>query len=97
MVCGLCGTNINPGFSTCSACGATYEGHGTCLSNLLVFASIPLLLFGFIMTAICFLTEHPAGGLIGIVLIVVAVGVFWLAAKIKGPRSWVPRRVGGGR
>jgi hypothetical protein len=75
MICGLCGTDIKPGFLTCPGCQATY---GTMLTpgGIALFVPAFLLLFvGFKALTI------------GILCLAAAVWILWTIFK-KSPRGW---------
>ncbi len=46
MVCGHCGTDIKPGFKTCTACGAMYLQQLGCLGRLFALVGVLLLASG---------------------------------------------------
>lgn len=89
MLCGFCGTNINPGFNTCTGCGATYKKVSGCFGNLISAFAVMLFFFGFMVIIFSLGIKAFAAGLwIGIPLIVASVGIICLAAK-KAQYQWV--------
>jgi hypothetical protein len=89
MVCGFCGTEINPGFDTCSKCGAVYRkvGGAGCLIGIMGMLSALLFLVG----AIFFGTGHV---LFGLVTFAVGAWIIWMSSKIERKRAtyhWVER------
>lgn len=74
MLCGFCGTNINPGFKTCPACKATYRKILPPLANLAVAFAIFLFLGALLEMAFVNVAA-------GIFLAVVAVVIVWLMQK----------------
>jgi hypothetical protein len=74
MLCGFCGTEVNPGFYTCRACGATYQKTSTWLGKLLL---IPMVGLGFIgpgLILLCFGMDEPRAAL--------PVGVLWIVVEV---------------
>jgi hypothetical protein len=88
MICGLCGTDIKPGFLTCPGCQATY---GTMLTpgGIALFVPAFLLLFvGFMATGEGLTEKHDLKALtIGILCLAAAVWILWTIFK-KSPRGW---------
>jgi len=92
MLCGFCGTNINPGFNTCTGCGATYKKVMGCLGNLISAVAIVLLVFGFMATMLSVVLKEFAGGAwIGVPLIAAGGGFLYLRVK-KAQYQWVRPR-----
>jgi hypothetical protein len=93
MLCGFCGTNINPGFNTCAGCGATYKKVMGCFGNIISGVAVILLFFGLMATILGVALKEFAGGVwIGIPMIGVAVGILYAAVK-TARYQWIrPRR-----
>lgn len=88
MVCGFCGSEINPGFNTCPKCRAKLVkvGGAGCLTNIMGVLSVLLMFLGTIFLA--------TGHLSGLVMWVVGPGILWMSRKIEIKRStyhWVER------
>jgi uncharacterized membrane protein (DUF485 family) len=80
MRCGFCGTDINPGFNTCTGCGATYRKTLPLLANLVVAFAIFLFLAALLVMASTSVSR-------GIFMAVVAVVIVWLMLK-TGRYKW---------
>ncbi len=88
MICGLCGTDIKPGFLTCPGCQATY-GRMFTGWGIAMFVPVCLLLFvGFMATGQGLTERNSFKALaIGILCLAAAVWIFWMVFK-KSPRGW---------
>ena len=83
MVCGQCGTKINPGFNTCPSCGVTYQKSASGLVRTLLFiASVGFLLLGLFFIAYGLIANRaPAAAPFGVLLMAAGAGIAWLINK----------------
>ncbi len=97
MRCGLCGTEINPGYYKCSRCGATYQKTASLLAGiLLAVPAVLLFIFGFFTTVYGLLDKleplsrqhHAPFVPLGIILIA-AGAVLWRLMRKTAPYKWV--------
>ena len=94
MVCGFCGTSINPGFNTCTSCGAIYKKVLGCFGTLIALAAVVVLSFSFAATAVCVMIKGFAGIalLLGVPLMGASGFILWLTLK-TARYKWVPKAV----
>ncbi len=88
MICGLCGTDIKPGFLTCPGCQATYGRMLTGWGIAMFVPELLLLFVGFMATGEGLTEMHSLKALtIGVLCLAAAVWIFWIILK-KSPRGW---------
>ena len=83
MVCGFDATAINPGFSSCPACGATYRKQAGCIGNLFAILGLAIVAAGVI---IILMVQY--GWLLGLLFVAAGGGVVWVAHRLA-PYKWV--------
>ena len=83
MVCGQCGTKINPGFNTCPSCGTTYQKSASGLvSTLLFIASVGFLLLGLVFIAYGVISNGAFAAVpLGIILMAAGAGIVWTVVR----------------
>jgi hypothetical protein len=91
MLCGHCGTAINPGFTTCPACGAVYRRRIGWLTDLSGFMGTVLFAAG--LLPIVFDHNTEASVWLGIGCSALGALLFMLARRQKGrtPYLWYRR------
>ncbi len=104
MVCGFCGTNINPGFSTCPSCGATrtrvmgvFARLICALVSIVITIVLALTILGFALLAASRGVGAGLGVLsVGVPVMGACVFVVWLMKK-TGSYQWIRRYTSTGR
>lgn len=88
MVCGLCGTDINPGFRKCKNCGAVYRQRAGCIGGFFGFLGVLFLVSG----ALSLLAGLVAGKTqvlpLGLLLLAVGGGMTWVVIKLTPYKWW---------
>lgn len=82
MVCGHCGTEINPGFNTCPACGALYVRGLGCLGILFGLPGLALL-----FASAVFWTALNNNA-VALLLFALGCGMLWMCVKVSLRFRW---------
>ena len=93
MVCGFCGTEIKPGFSTCPQCGAMLSQSMGCLGQIFILLAMGV---SFVLFLVGLYLAYSGHVLSAVVVWAVVVVIFGIARKVpmRGKYSWVRRGPG---
>jgi hypothetical protein len=87
MVCGHCGTNINPGFKTCPNCNAVYRKRAGCIGNFFGLLGLLVLVSGALSLLAGLVVGKTQVLPLGLLLLAVGGGMTWVVIKLT-PYKW---------